>query len=220
MQSNCNIIRRGHKRDDQTFRLKRMSNQRVAYTFSLIISLSSNTSSNEILNYTSLNYSGVKLLTSRTVAASVLGRTSSSILTGTCLRAILPEGVLGTQLAAILAAIPGGADASAIDGRTLRVILAVAVILATFAIHVEGTRPGAGLAIPSYLARALSGPWMAQLRIVVLAFANFCAIRPVETIVASTLIARFTCPARTAYTGTVTRIADGIVFASAIICAI
>jgi len=49
---------------------------------------------------------------------------------------------------------------------------------------------------------------------------HLCAIGSVEIIVASTLAACFTYPARIAYAGPVTRIADGIVFASAIICAI
>lgn len=156
----------------------------------------------------------------RTIAPPILGRAGSSVLAGTHLRAILAEGVLWTQLAAILAAVSGRADASAVDGRTLRVILAVAVILAVLAIHVKGTRSGASLAVPSHLTRALPGPRMAQFCIVVLAFANLCAIAPVETIVASTLTAPFTYPARTAYAGAVTRIAGSIVFAGAIICAI
>ena len=156
----------------------------------------------------------------RTVTAPVLGRASSSILAGARLRAILPEGVLGTQLAAILAAVSGRADASAVDGRTLRVVLAVAVILTILAVHVEGTRPGAGLTVPSHLAGALSGPRMAQLRITVLAFADLFAIGPVQIVVASTLTADFAYPARAAYAGAVSRLAGGIVFAGAIICAV
>lgn len=111
-------------------------------------------------------------LTGRTIAPPILGRAGSSVLAGTHLRAILAEGVLWTQLAAILAAVSGRADASAVDGRTLRVILAVAVILAVLAIHVKGTRSGASLAVPSHLTGALPGPRMAQFCIVVLAFAN------------------------------------------------
>lgn len=156
----------------------------------------------------------------RTVAASILGRTSSSVFAGTLLRAILSEGIFGAQLIAILAAITGRAGTSAVNWRTLRVVLAVAVILATFAIHVEGTRPSAGLAVPSHFAGTLPGPRMAQFRMIVVAFANLCAFGPVETIIASTLITYFTYPARITHAGAISRIADGIVFASAIICAI
>lgn len=157
---------------------------------------------------------------SRTVAASVLGRAGSSVLAGARLRAILPECVLGTQLAAILAAISGSANASAVDGRTLRVILAVAMILAILAVHVEGTRSGAGLAVPSHLARALSGPWIAQLCVVVLAFADLCAIGSVKTVVTSTLTAFIAYPAQATYASAVSRIAGGIVFTGTIICAV
>lgn len=52
---------------------------------------------------------------SSTVAASILGRTSGSVFAGTLLRAILPEGIFGAQLTAILAAITGRADTSAVD---------------------------------------------------------------------------------------------------------
>lgn len=99
-------------------------------------------------------------LTSRAVAASVLSRAAGSVLAGALLRAVLAEGVRGTQLAAVFSAIPGRADAGAVNGRTLRVVLAVATILTTLAERVEGTRSGAGLTVPSYFAGTISGPRM------------------------------------------------------------
>lgn len=53
---------------------------------------------------------------SRTVAASVFRRAAGSVLACALLRAVFSEGVHGAQLAAILFAISGRADASAVDG--------------------------------------------------------------------------------------------------------
>lgn len=119
------------------------------------------------------------------------------------------------------------------------------MILAILAVHVEGTRSGAGLAVPSHLARALSGPWIAQLCVVVLAFADLsiglqfkisslslslsppplslshlCAIGSVKTVVTSTLTAFIAYPAQATYASAVSRIAGGIVFTGTIICAV
>lgn len=76
------------------------------------------------------------------------------------MRAILTKGVLGTQHAAVGPAVSGRADASAVHGRALSVVIAVATILALLAVGVEGTRPAAGLAVPSHLARAFPSPGM------------------------------------------------------------
>jgi len=111
-----------------------------------------------------------KVLTSRAVAASILSRAAGSVLAGALLSAILPKSVRGAQLAAILSAISGRADASTVDWRALRVVLAVATILTTLAECVEWTRSSAGFAIPSHFAGTLSGPRMTQFRIAFLAF--------------------------------------------------
>lgn len=55
-------------------------------------------------------------LTSGTVAASVFRRAAGSVLACALLRAVFPEGVHGAKFAAILTAISGCADASAVDG--------------------------------------------------------------------------------------------------------
>lgn len=116
-------------------------------------------------------------LTSCAVAASVFGRASSSVLAGAFLRAVLSESIRGAQLVAILAAVSGRADARAVDRRALRVVLAVAAILAARTVGVQGTRSAAGLAVPSLLAEALSGPGMAQFRIILLALASLQAVQ-------------------------------------------
>lgn len=53
---------------------------------------------------------------SRAVAPSVLRRASGTVFAGALLRAVLTEGVRRAELAAILSAISGRADTSAVDG--------------------------------------------------------------------------------------------------------
>lgn len=152
----------------------------------------------------------------RAVAASVLSRAAGAVLAGALLRAVLPEGVRRAQLAAVLAAIPGRADASAVDRRALRVVLAVAAIQAILAECVEGTRPGARLAVPSRLAGTISGPRMTQLRVVVLALADLRTVGTVQIVLADSFVARFARPTWTAYTGAVSGIACSAVFTGAV----
>lgn len=112
------------------------------------------------------------ILTIRAVAASVLRRAAGSVLASALLRAVFSECVCGAQLAAILSAISGRTNTCTIDGRALCVVLAVTTILTTLAKCVEGTRSGAGFAVPSHFAGTLSGPRVTQLRMDVIAFAN------------------------------------------------
>lgn len=109
--------------------------------------------------------------TGSAVAVSVLRRASRSVKAHTALGAVLAEGVGRAELVAVLAAVAGGADAAAVDGRTLGVVLALAVALAILAISVDRTRARASLAGPAGLAGTLSAPWMAQLGVHALALA-------------------------------------------------
>lgn len=111
-------------------------------------------------------------LTGGAVAASVFRRAASSVLAGAFLRAILAEGVHRAQLAAVGSTVSGRADAGAVHWRALRVVLAVAAILAILAIRIKGTWSRASLAVPAHLAGALSCPGMTQLRVLALALAN------------------------------------------------
>ena len=77
----------------------------------------------------------------------------------------------------MLAPVSGHADAGAVDGGALRVVLALAAVLAVLAVGVEGTGARARLAGPAGLARALARPRVAQLSVRVVALADLSKIR-------------------------------------------
>lgn len=103
---------------------------------------------------------------------AVLGGAGRPVEADAVLGAVLAEGVGRAELVAVQAPVAGGADAGAVHRRALGVVLAVAALGAVLAVGVDRAGPGAGLARPAGLARALAGPRVAQLRVHGLALAD------------------------------------------------
>ena len=130
--------------------------------------------------------------------------------------AVLAVSVDGAYVATILTSVSCSADTGSVYRRALRVILAVAVILAALAVGVKWTRPGAGVAVPPSLAKTLPSPRMAEFCVVLVALAHLPAIGSPESVLADAFIALVAGPARIAFTRAVDRRTRGAVFAGTI----
>lgn len=75
--------------------------------------------------------------------------------------------------------------------------------MTAFAVSVERARSGAGITVPSGFANAFSSPRMTEFCVVVLALANFRTVGTPISVLASSFVAMFPSPPRTARTGTV-----------------